>query len=79
MEHGPSPIHYVLVPPPPVASNHIISAFKPRHQAFPLVKVNTTNGNAYSAWGCIQYLSMPVGDMRINWHQVPKLLVGDVW
>jgi hypothetical protein len=23
-------------------------------------------------------ISMPVGDMRINW-QVPKLLVSDVW
>jgi hypothetical protein len=28
MEHGRSPIHYELVPPPPVTSNHIISAFQ---------------------------------------------------
>jgi hypothetical protein len=26
----------------------------------------------------IHPISMPVGDMRINW-QVPKLLVSDVW
>jgi hypothetical protein len=45
MEHGPSHIHYVLVAPLPVASNHIISAFQQGHQAFPLVKVKTTNDN----------------------------------
>jgi hypothetical protein len=28
MEHGPSPIHYELVPLLPVPSNHIISAFQ---------------------------------------------------
>jgi hypothetical protein len=28
MEYGPSHIHYELVPPLPVASNHIISAFQ---------------------------------------------------
>jgi hypothetical protein len=47
MEHGPSPIHYELVPLLPVTSNHIISAFQQGHQAFPLVKVKTTDGNAY--------------------------------
>jgi hypothetical protein len=47
MEHGPSPIHYELVPLLPVAYNHIISAFQGGHQAFPLVKVKTTNGKAY--------------------------------
>jgi hypothetical protein len=31
MEHGPSPIHYELVPSPPVMSNHIISAFQQGH------------------------------------------------
>ncbi len=36
MEHGPSHIHYELVPPLPVTSNHIISAFQQGHQAFPL-------------------------------------------
>jgi hypothetical protein len=48
MEHGPSPIHYKLVPPLPVTSNHIISAFQQGHQAFPLVKVQTTKGNTCS-------------------------------
>jgi hypothetical protein len=47
MEHGPSHIHYELVPLPPVASNHIIFAFQQGHQAFPLVKVKTTNDNTY--------------------------------
>ena len=47
MEHGPSHIHYVLVPLPPVVSNHIISAFQQGHQAFPIVKVKTANGNTY--------------------------------
>jgi hypothetical protein len=47
MEHGPSHIHYELVPLPPVTSNHVISAFQQGHQAFPLVKVKTTNGNTY--------------------------------
>jgi hypothetical protein len=28
MEHGPSHIQYELVPPPPVASNHVISDFQ---------------------------------------------------
>jgi hypothetical protein len=41
---GPSHIHYELVPPLPVASNHVISAIQQGHQAFPLVKVKTTNG-----------------------------------
>ncbi len=48
IEHGPSHIHYELVPPLPVTSNHIISAFQWGHQAFPLVKVKTTNDNTYS-------------------------------
>jgi hypothetical protein len=48
MEHGPSHIHYELVPLPPAASNHIISAFQQGHQAFPLVKVKTTNDNTYN-------------------------------
>ncbi len=43
MEHGPSHIQYQLVPLLPVTSNHIISAFQQGHQAFPLVKVKTTN------------------------------------
>ena len=47
MEHGPSPIHYELVPLLPVTSNHIISAFQQGHQAFPLVNLKTTNGNTY--------------------------------
>jgi hypothetical protein len=47
MEYSPSHIHYELVPPPPVVSNHVITAFQWGHQAFPLVKVKTTNGNDY--------------------------------
>jgi hypothetical protein len=47
MEHGPSHIHYEIVPPLPVMSNHVISAFQQGHQAFPLVKVKTTNDNTY--------------------------------
>jgi hypothetical protein len=47
MEHGPSHIHYELVPPPPVTSTHVVSAFQQGHQPFPLVKVKTTNGNTY--------------------------------
>jgi hypothetical protein len=47
MEHCPSHIHYELVPPLPVASNHIISAFQQGHQAFPLVIIKTTNDNTY--------------------------------
>jgi hypothetical protein len=47
MEHGPSDIHYDLVPLLPVASNHVISAFQCGHQAFPLVKAKMTNGNTY--------------------------------
>ncbi len=35
MEHGSSPIHYELIPS------------LPGHQAFPLVKLKTTNGNTY--------------------------------
>jgi hypothetical protein len=48
MEHGPSHIHYELVPLLPVTSNHIISAYQQGHQAFPLVKVKTTNDNTYN-------------------------------
>jgi hypothetical protein len=47
MEYGPSHIPYKFVPLPPVASNHVISAFQQWHQAFPLVKVKTTNDNTY--------------------------------
>jgi hypothetical protein len=48
MEHGPSHIHYELVPPLPAMSNHVISAFQQGHQAFPpLVKVKTTNDNTF--------------------------------
>jgi hypothetical protein len=47
MEHGPSPIHYELLPLLPVTSNHVISAFQQGHQPFPLVKIKTTNGNTY--------------------------------
>jgi hypothetical protein len=48
MEHCPSHIHYELVPLLPVTSNHIISAYQQGHQAFPLVKVKTTNDNTYN-------------------------------
>jgi hypothetical protein len=47
MEHGPSHIHYELVPPLPVTSHQIISTFQQEHQAFPHVKVKTTNENIY--------------------------------
>jgi hypothetical protein len=47
MEHNPNPIHYELVPLPNVASNHVNSVFLQGYQAFPLVKVKTTNGNTY--------------------------------
>jgi hypothetical protein len=47
MEHGPSHIHYELVPLLPVTSNHVISAFQQGHQAFLLIKVKTTNDNTY--------------------------------
>jgi hypothetical protein len=42
MEHGPSPIHYELLPLAPVMSNHVISAFQQGHQAFPLVNSFST-------------------------------------
>jgi hypothetical protein len=45
MEHGSSQIHYELVPLLPAMCNQIISAFQQGHQAFPLVKVKTTNDN----------------------------------
>jgi hypothetical protein len=45
MEQAQSNIHYELVPPPPVASNHIISAFQQGYQAFPLVKAKTSDVN----------------------------------
>jgi hypothetical protein len=48
-DQGTSHKHYPPVPPPPVVSNHIISAFQQGHQAFPLVKVKTTNDNTH---GC---------------------------
>jgi hypothetical protein len=48
MEKAQSNIHYELVPPLPVASRHAISAFQWGHQAFPFIKVKTTDGNASS-------------------------------
>jgi hypothetical protein len=38
-------IPYELVTLLPVMSNHVISAFQRGYQAFPLVKVKTTNDN----------------------------------
>jgi hypothetical protein len=38
MEHGPSPIHYELVPSLPLLSNHILSAFQQGHSSFLLSK-----------------------------------------
>jgi hypothetical protein len=55
-EHGPSPIHNELVPLPPVMSNHIISDFQQGHQAFPLVKLQTTSGNL---WPCLPFPFCP--------------------
>jgi hypothetical protein len=46
MEHGPSPIHYELVPLLPVMSNHVISAFQQGHQAIPLFKLKDNDSNA---------------------------------
>jgi hypothetical protein len=69
MEHGPSHIHYELVPLLPVASNHIISAFQWGHQAFPLVKVKTTNGNTYDH----TYYFLPI--IRRQNH----LIMGQTW
>jgi hypothetical protein len=48
MEQAQSHIHYELVILLPVMSNYIISAFQQGHQAFPLVKVKTTDGNPHS-------------------------------
>jgi hypothetical protein len=64
MGHGPSHIHYELVALPlqPVASNHLISAFQQGHQAFPLVKVKTTNGNTYGH-------NLPTPFQSIRWCQ----------
>jgi hypothetical protein len=47
MEQAQKHSHYELVPQLPVMSNHIISALQQGHQAFPLVKAKTTNGNTY--------------------------------
>jgi hypothetical protein len=47
VDQGTSHIHDAPVPLLPVVPNHIISAFKKGHQAFPLVKVKTTNDNTY--------------------------------
>jgi hypothetical protein len=84
MEQAQCHIHYELVPPLPVKSNLVISAFQPWHQAFPLVKVKTTDGSAYGhtyffclptwLWGEIdplyQYLTSPITWCFINlvWH-----------
>jgi hypothetical protein len=46
-KNAQSHIHYELVPLPPDVSNHVTSALQQGHQAFPLVKVKTTDGNAH--------------------------------
>jgi hypothetical protein len=61
MEHGPSSIHYELVPPLPVTSKHVISAFQGGHQAFPLVKGKTSN-----RW---QHLPPYLPFLQIIWRQ----------
>jgi hypothetical protein len=43
-----SHIPYELVTRLLVMSNHVFSAFQQGYQAFPLVKVKTTNDNTYS-------------------------------
>jgi hypothetical protein len=63
MEHVPSHIHYELAPVPPVMSNHVISAFQHKHQAFPLVKFKTTDGNTY---GHIYHFCQSLGGRTIS-------------
>jgi hypothetical protein len=56
LDHGTSHIHYAPVCLLPVMSNHVISAFQQGCQAFPVVKVRTTNDNSH-LW---TYLPFPV-------------------